>query len=57
MKRLFNFQCDEELIKLIEEVIDRSNNQYKDKTHFIILALQEKIEREKTKESDKDVRP
>ncbi len=42
-KTLINFYIDEELKKEIDKCVSKSNNKYKDRTHFMILAIQEKL--------------
>jgi len=44
--KLYNFNFEEELIKQIDKAVSKSNNQYRDRTHFIILAIQEKLKKE-----------
>ena len=46
MVKLHNFNSDEELISQVDVAIANSKNKFKDRTHFVVLALQEKIERE-----------
>lgn len=46
MKKLTNFYIDEELINNVDDIISKSNNKYKDRTQFIVLAIQEKINNE-----------
>lgn len=45
-QKLFNFNCGEELIKKIDGIVDDSKNKYKDRTQFLILAIQEKLVKE-----------
>lgn len=45
-KKLFNFNFDEDLIEKIDRLVAASNNLYRDRTHFIILKLQEAVEKE-----------
>ena len=45
-KKLINFWCDIELIKKIDLTVLSSKEKYKDRTHFLILAIQEKLEKE-----------
>lgn len=61
MVKLYNFNLDEEIISQVDVAIANSKNKFKDRTHFVVLALQEKIEREigfkstsKLKEKKKD---
>ena len=37
---------DEELIEQVDEKIKNSKDKYKDRTHFIILAIREKVNKE-----------
>lgn len=37
---------EEELIEQIDKVIENSNNRYKDRTQFVIIAIQDKIKKE-----------
>jgi len=46
MKKLFNFNLEETLIKEVDKIISKSKNKYKDRTQFVILAIQQKLEKE-----------
>ena len=46
VKITYNFSLDEDLIQQLDAVIANSKNKYQSRTHFLVLALQEKIERE-----------
>lgn len=46
VKTLYNFNMDKELIDKVDEVIAKSNNKYKDRTQFVILAIQDLIKKE-----------
>jgi len=43
----YAFNSEEQLIEEIDTVVKDSKSKYKDRTQFIILAIQEKLEREK----------
>lgn len=42
----YAFNCDSELIKRIDTMIGKSKYRYKDRTQFIILAIEEKLNKE-----------
>lgn len=42
-KTLINFYIEDELKDKIDEFVSKSNNKYKDRTQFMILAIQEKL--------------
>ena len=44
--KLFNFRCEEKLIKEIDTLVKKSNSKYKDRTQFTILAIKEKLSKE-----------
>jgi metal-responsive CopG/Arc/MetJ family transcriptional regulator len=56
-KKLVNFYLEEELIKKIDMVIEASENQYKDRTQFITIALQNAVLKEFKKKHLEDPRP
>lgn len=44
--KLYNFNMEEELIQQMDNVIVNSNSKYKDRTQFIIIAIQNQIKNE-----------
>lgn len=44
--KLVNFKIDDELVQKIDSVVQQSNNKYRDRTHFLILAAQKLLEEE-----------
>lgn len=56
-KRLFSFNIDEELINQVDNTISNSKSRYKDRTQFIILAIQEKLKKEVDKNGNNTNEP
>ena len=44
--KVYNFNFEEELIAKVDNVIKKSNNKFRHRTHFVILAMQDMIKRE-----------
>ena len=44
----YAFNCDSDLIKRINTIISKHKYKYKDRTQFIILAIEEKLNKEET---------
>ena len=44
--KLINFNCDENLIDEVDKIVENSNSKYKDRTQFMILAIQKSIKEE-----------
>ena len=44
--KLYSFNMKEGLIDQVDKVIESSNNRYKDRTQFVIIAIQELIKKE-----------
>lgn len=42
----YAFNCDPDIIKKIDSFISKNRSKYKDRTQFIILAIEEKLTQE-----------
>lgn len=47
VKTQVNFLVDDELLNQIDSLVETSNQKYNSRTHFIILAIIDKLEKEK----------
>jgi len=46
-KTQVNFLAEEELIKGIDSMVDRSKHKYNNRSHYIILAISDKLQKDK----------
>ena len=51
MRRLFNFNFEEELFVEVDKVIADSKGKFRDRTQFVWLAIQEKLHKEISEKS------
>ena len=51
--KLYNFNCDEKLIEQVDKIVLNSKLKYRDRTQFIILAMQKLIAEEKNANNKK----